>query len=89
MRGPGAKSITWLVSAIYNLKKIWISLAFPSHIVSNIHMKNSDKKTKKPLTAEEIQDTLKEYREAVELIRTRGLNAHVYGVPSTRRRNRR
>ena len=45
--------------------------------------------TKKPLTEEEVQDTLQEYREAVELIRTRGLRAEVYGVPSTRRRNRR
>ena len=41
-------------------------------------MKN--KKQKKPLTEDQIQDTLKEYREAVELIRTRGLNAHVYGI---------
>jgi len=50
-----------------------------------------DKKSseKKPLTAEEIQDTIQEYREAVELIRTRGLNAVVHGIPTIRRRNRR
>ncbi len=53
-------------------------------------MKKDEKSSeKKPLTEEEVQDTLQEYREAVELIRTRGLNANVYGVPSTRRRNRR
>jgi len=71
-------------------KKTENSLDKNPPMVSNIHMKKVEKNTeKKPLTAEEIQDTIQEYREAVELIRTRGLNANVYGVPSTRRRNRR
>ena len=59
-------------------------------MVSNIHMKKDEKIVKKPLTEEEVQDTIQEYREAVELIRTRGLDAIVYGVPRhPRRRNRR
>ena len=70
-------------------KKTENSLDKNPPMVSNIHMKKEEKIVKKPLTEEEVQDTIQEYREAVELIRTRGLNANVYGVPSTRRRDRR
>jgi len=53
-------------------------------------MKKTVKKSEKtPLTPEEVQDIMEQARLAAEMIRTRGLNAHVYGVPSTRRRNRR
>ena len=59
-------------------------------MVSNITMKKTEKKSEKtPLTPEEVQDIMEEARLAAEIIRTRGMNARIYGCPETRRRNRR
>ena len=62
-------------------------LDMEAKFVYHIHMRN-ETETKKPLTQEEVQNTLQEFREAVELIRTRGTRASVYGVPSTKRNKR-
>ena len=46
-------------------------------------MKNNKENTKsksKPLTEKQVQDTLQEFRESIEMIRTRGLKSKVYGV---------
>jgi 2,4-dienoyl-CoA reductase-like NADH-dependent reductase (Old Yellow Enzyme family) len=43
---------------------------------------------KKPLTKEQIKNTLDEFRETAELFRQRGFNARVYGVTRSTRRGR-
>ena len=53
------------------------------HFVYTRGMKNNKENTKsksKPLTEKQVQDTLQEFRESIEMIRTRGLKSKVYGV---------
>ena len=77
------------MSSLFLIKKHQKKLDKRCPFCYNTHMTKTKKTNeKKPLTKEQIKNTLDEFRETAELFRQRGFNARVYGVTRSTRRGR-